>query len=188
MSTRATTPPAELAVSLAAAKETLRIDASDTSLDASITRWIKGVTREAEHQLGRSLINQGWRLSLDAFPDAFRLDHPPIVSIQSIQYFDVDNTLQTLDPADWLADIVTEPGFIVPGIGKAWPESYDRVHAVTVDYTAGYGATEESVPVNVQLYILARLAEQFDPSGREFKETAQSKFVERLLDRERTYA
>jgi uncharacterized phiE125 gp8 family phage protein len=187
MTTKSTTPPAALAVSLAAAKESLRIDAGDTALDASITLWIKGITLEAEHQLGRSLINQGWRLSLDAFPDALRLDHPPTVSVESVKYFDTNNVQQTLDPADYMVDKITEPGYIVPAAGKAWPDTFDRIHAVEVNYTAGYGSTEADVPVNVQLYVLARLVEQFDSTGREFKETAQSKFVERLLDRCRTY-
>jgi hypothetical protein len=61
------------------------------------------------------------------------------------------------------------------------------VHAVMVDYTAGYGPTADTVPACVQHYILARLAEQFDSTGREFKETAQSKYTERLLDRVRVY-
>lgn len=188
MTTKSTTPPVALAVTLAAARETLRIDQSDTSLDASIMLQIESITREAEHSLGRSLISQGWRLSVDSFSDALRLDHPPIIGVESIKYFDATNTLQTLDPADYMVDSVSEPGYVAPGMGKAWPETSDRMHAVTVDYTAGYGATPASVPAEVRHYILARLAEQFDSTGREFRETAQSRFVERLLDRCRVYS
>lgn len=188
MSTRSTTAPAALAVTLEAAKQTLRIDDSDTSLDVVITLQIKAITRDAEHALGRSLISQGWRLSLDAFPDALRLDHPPIVSVSSVSYFDTNNQLQTLYPADYVLDKVSEPGYLVPAQGRAWPETADRVHAVTVNYVAGYGAAADDVPAEIQLYILARLAEQFDASGREFKETTQSRFVERLLDRCKVYS
>ncbi len=65
MTTRKITPASALAVSLAAAKTTLRIEQSDTSLDASITLWLKGITLQCEHALGRSLVAQGWRLSID---------------------------------------------------------------------------------------------------------------------------
>ncbi len=181
------TPPAALAVSLAAVRETLRMEAGDTSLDLTLTRWVKAITLVCEHAIGRSLITQGRRLTLDAFPDALRLDQPKTISVQSIQYYDTDNALQTLDPQDYYADLVTEPGYIVPAAGAAWPATYDRVNAVIVDYTCGYGATEASVPANVQTYILTRMAELFDPVTREFKETSQSRFVERLLDQATVY-
>lgn len=181
------TAPTELAVSLAAVRETLRMEADDTSLDLTLTRWVKAITLVCEHAIGRSLITQGRRLTLDAFPDAMRLDQPKTISVQSVKYYDVDNVLQTLDPADYYADMVTEPAYIVPAAGCAWPETYVRVNAVQVDYTCGYGATEASVPANVQTYILARMAELFDPVTREFKETSQSRFVERLLDQATVY-
>ncbi len=187
MTTRQITPAVALAVSLADAKTTLRIEQSDTSLDASITLAIEGITLECEHQLGRSLVHQGWRLSLDRIGDAIRLDHPPIASVQSLAYYDAAGVLQTLHPDDYFVDLVSEPGYIVPAVGKAWPETFDRAHAVTVDYTAGYGATSANVPRNVQFYILAKLAEQFDAATREFKDTAQSKYLDRLLDRVRCY-
>lgn len=188
MSTRRTTPPAALAVSLQSAKDSLRIMAGDTLLDSLITLEIKAITLEAEHQLGRSLVTQGWRLTLDRFDDALRLDYGPIMSVQSIKFYDSTNTLQTLDPADYFVDSASVPGYIVPAIAKTWPATFARINAVIVDYTAGYGATDETVPHNVQMYILARLAEQFDSTGREFKDTPQSRFADRLLDRSRTYA
>ncbi len=187
MTTRSTTPAAAQAVTLEAAKQTLRIDESDTALDLAITGLIAAITEEAEHKTNRSFVTQGWRLSLDSFPDALRLDHPPIVAVTSVRFYDVNNVLQTLDPADYLVDSVSEPGYVMPAPGRAWPATFDRAHAVIVDYTAGYGSTPATVPACVQQYILARLAEQFDSTGREYKETAQSRFVDGLLDRVRVY-
>lgn len=188
MSTRRTTPPAALAVSLQSAKDSLRIMAGDTALDSLITLAIKAITLEAEHQLGRSLVTQGWRLTLDAFQQALRLDFAPVSGVTSIKYYDAANALQTLHPDDYTVDTASEPGYVVPAPGKAWPATYSRVNAVEVEYLAGYGASEDDVPANIQSYILVRLAEQFDSTGREFKETPQSRFAERLLDVSRTYA
>ncbi|ATQ77899.1 hypothetical protein CR152_27890 [Massilia violaceinigra] len=185
MTSRQTTPPAQLAVSLEAAKLQLRETTAD--LDASITLSLKGITRECEHQIGRALISQGWQLALPAFEDALRLERAPLIAVQSVSYYDVNNVLQVLAPEAYYVDAVTEPGYIVPAAGATWPETYARRNAVVVEYTCGYGLTAASVPENVQLYILARLSEQFDPATREFKATSQSMYVDRLLDACRVY-
>ena len=185
MSIEQITPPAVLAVSLAHAKETLRI--THGALDATITLWLESITEEAEHAVGRSFINQGWRLTLDRFGDAIRLSSPPTVSVESLKYFDADNAEQTLDPADYFVDTKSLPGFIVPAVGKAWPPTYDRPNALTVEYTCGYGPTDVRVPKCVKQYILARLIDQFDAATGEFKETPRSKYIDRLLDRVRVY-
>ncbi|CUI04682.1 hypothetical protein BN2497_4141 [Janthinobacterium sp. CG23_2] len=185
MTSRQITPPVELAVSLEAAKLQLRETSSD--LDASIELWLKGITRECEHQTGRTLIKQTWQTALPAFDDAIRLEGAPLIAVQSVKYYDAGNVLQTLAPEAYYADAVTEPSYIVPAGGAAWPATYARPNAVIVEYTCGYGLTAAAVPENIQLYILARLCEQFDPATREFKATAQSMYVDRLLDACRVY-
>lgn len=187
MSIEQIAPPAALAVSLALAKETLRI--THNALDATITLWIESITEEAEHAVGRSFINQRWRLTLDGFNhgEALRLSSPPLVSVERIKFADVDNVIRTLDPADYFVDTKSLPGYIVPAVDRDWPETYDRVNAVTVDYTCGYGLTDAAVPKGAKQYILYRLAEQFDPATAEFKATARSVYAERLLDRIRVY-
>jgi uncharacterized phiE125 gp8 family phage protein len=182
---RLITPPAALAVLLADAKANLRIDGTDQ--DALITAWIEGITAHAEHLTGRSFINQTWRVTLDRFPDAIELPNPPLASIVDVAYQYVDGVVQILDPADYLVDTESEPGFIVPGHNMSWPLTYDGINTVAVQYVAGYGETHESVPNGIKLYIMATLAQQFDPAMRPEKETTQSVFTERLLDRYRVY-
>ncbi|HEY0062994.1 MAG TPA: hypothetical protein VGC21_12800 [Telluria sp.] len=187
MTTRRITGPVELAVSLVLAKDTLRIAQSNTALDAAITLCLQSITQECEHQIGRALINQQWRVSVDWFTDSIRLDHPPIVSVQSVKFYDENGEIQTLDPADYYVDSVTEPGYVIPAGGRSWPATQDRVHAVAVDYTAGYGPTEASVPACAKQYILYRLAEQFDPATGEFAKTSRSEYADRLLDPLKVY-
>lgn len=185
MATVQIAPPAALAVSLALAKQTLRI--THSALDESITLWIESITEEAEHAVGRSFINQRWRLTLDEFGDAIRLSGPPLVSVESIRYFDEDNVQRTLDPLDYFVDKDQLPGFIVPAPDRAWPATCDKPNALVVEYTCGYGPTFASVPKCAQQYILYRLAEQMDPATGEFKATSRSVYAERLLDRIRVY-
>jgi len=175
-----------MAVTLADAKDTLRIDQGDTAMDAQLAIWIAGITAEAEHETARAFVNRPMRVTLETFPDAIRLSSPTF-SVESIMFVDANEQQQTLGPDDYYADTVTEPGYVVPARGKVWPATAARVNAVTVDYTAGYGPDATTVPPGARLYILARLAEQWDPLVKEFKETVKSNFVGRLLDGLRVY-
>jgi uncharacterized phiE125 gp8 family phage protein len=173
--------PAELAVSLAEAKTNLRIEQDDSTLDPLLTTYINGIVAEAEHQTGMCFINRPMRVTLDRFPDAIRLAAPTF-SVESVKFFDPDGAEQTLDPQDYYADKVTEPGYVVPGSGRSWPRTACGLNVVSVDFIAGHGPDSASTPACVKLYVLARLAQQWDPADREFKDTEPSRFIERLLD------
>lgn len=186
MTTREISPPATLAVTLAEAKGQLRIDQDETAFDAQLTIWIAGITKEAEHQTRRMFVNRSMRVTLDRFEPAIRLSVPTF-SVESVKFIDADSIERTLKPVDYYVDKVTEPGFVMPAVGKAWPVPAARPNAVTVDYTAGSGPDATATPAAAKLYILARLTELWDPVVKEFKETARSNFTARLLDSLRSY-
>jgi uncharacterized phiE125 gp8 family phage protein len=188
MTTRLISAPAALAVDIADAREALGMERADSSMDGRLIRWLKGIIAAAEHETGRAFITQNWRLTLDSFPEAedggagsFRLNHAPLASI------DTDGAQQTLDPQDYTADTVSEPGYAVPAEGTTWPAEADRINAVWVDFTAGYGASHESVPENVKLYILAKLVELIDPATKVERATPQTTFIDHLLDSVKVY-
>jgi uncharacterized phiE125 gp8 family phage protein len=194
MTTRLIVPAAALAVSMAEAKESLRIEVDNDSLDASIIRWVKGITAAAEHATGRAFIHQQWRETLDTFPflqsgsaGPIELAHAPTATVERVRFMDVDGVWQTLHPQDYIVDVISEPGYIVPASDKAWPETKDQINAVMIDYTAGYGPTDADVPETVKLYILARLVGQMDPATRMERDSVQSEFTDRLLDAVRVY-
>lgn len=180
MTARQITPPASLAVTLEAAKWNLRIDGDQ--MDGLITTWIEGITAAVEHELGRALILQDWRVTLDAFPVAIRLEMPPVALVRSVKYIDPAGVLQTMDIADYVTDRVSEPGYVLPAPGKSWPATAAQVNAVMVDYTCGYGDTMESIPANVRLYILAKLETDHGPRSQTTGSLAQSDRLSRLLD------
>lgn len=177
--------PVALAVSMTEAKQTLRIDADDTAFDMLLEIWIRGVTAEAEHTTQCCFVNRPMRVTLDGFSAAVRLASP-VFSVQSVKYSASDGVQQTLDPQDYFADRVSRPGYVVPAVGKAWP-STAAINAVVVDFTAGYGVDASTVPDCARLYILARLAEQWEPSTKDFKATSQSQYITRLLDPIKVY-
>ncbi len=186
MTMRELSPPAVLAVTLAEAKDQLRIDQSDTAFDAQLAIWIQGITEEAEHATKRVFVNRPMRVTLDQFAPSIRLSAPTF-SVESIKFVDVGGQERTLDPADYFADLVTRPGYVMPQVGKAWPETLARANTVTVDFTGGHGPDASTVPASARLYILSRLTEQWDPMVKEFKETVRGNFTKRLLNKLKVY-
>lgn len=186
MTTNLVLPAAGLAVTIAEARENLRV--GDEISDGLVEAWIRGVTSYAEHETGRSILRQEWEVTLDTLPPAIRLLHPPIIEVISLKFFDVAGQQQQLDPQDYLVDVKSAPGWIVPAPGLTWPATLDRVNAVEVRFASGYGEQSSDTPDGLRLFILAKLVEQFDPAIRPERETVQATFIDSLLDRYKVYA
>ena len=127
--------------------------------DARIASLITGFRLEAEQITGRSLATNTYQIKLDKFPHEIRLLWPPIVSVQSVQYVDTNGTTQTLSSALYVVDSHSAPGWILPAANTDWPDTYDTANAVTVNYTAGYGA---AAPETVRLWLSNRIREKID--------------------------
>jgi uncharacterized phiE125 gp8 family phage protein len=178
MSTRMIVPPAAMAVSIEAARRSAR--ASGTSLDDELSDKVQAYTEEAEHKTRRAFITQTWAVTLDEFPAAIKLAHPPIVNVLSVQFYDIDGTSQTLDPQDYQVDNSSEPGYIVPAPGRTWPETAQRINAVEVQYTCGYGESPDAVPAAIRQYILGMVENDYYPSPG-------AQYLPRLLERAKVY-
>lgn len=163
-------PPAALAVSIASARNSARVDGSDRDEEISIA--VRGIIAKAEHLTGRAIINRTIRITLDAFPVLKGGGHGPICSEKSplssvvaVKFIGLDGIERTLDPADYIVDTVSEPGWIAPAPGTTWPATLDRINAVNVDVICGYGPTDATTPDAFKDYILARTWERFAPAG-----------------------
>ena len=175
-----------LAVPLAKARENLRVDGE--YMDALITTWLSGIIADAEFQLGQCLMEQTWEVHLDRFPTPIPLPHPvlSVDDVASITYLDANGIGQTLAPAAYQLVRSEYKSSLVPARGMVWPSSAD-VCTPVVTVKCGYGNTPDKTPANIQLYLLAKLVEQFDPATRSERDTVQSTFIDRLLDACRTY-
>jgi uncharacterized phiE125 gp8 family phage protein len=190
MSTSQVSAPVAMAVSMSDVAEALRLDADVlAALTITLGLTVRAITQEAEHKIQRSLINRSMRVTLDRFPagGAIRLDRGPVSEDPTVEFRDIAGEMQTLDPQDYEIDNSGLPSWIVPAVGKAWPETMERLNSVTVDYTAGYGTTADAVPECARQYILLRLLDLWDPTSRKFGETAASVFADSLLDSLKVY-
>jgi len=180
--------PAEEPVTLAEAKVQCSVDGAE--FDALLNGIIAAVRQRAEHETGRALVTQTRELVLDAFPRAFILRGAPVQSLVSVKYLDADGAEQTLDPQDTLLDKDSEPGYLVPAYGKAWPESYPVPNAVRVRYVCGYGGAA-SVPSAIKTWMLLAINSLFEQRGAfvtgAITATLPDRFWGSFLDRYRLY-
>ncbi|MDC8756257.1 head-tail connector protein [Janthinobacterium fluminis] len=195
-----TVAPTELAVDLAAARANMRIDGDH--MDGLLTLWLKGIIMVLEHEIDQCIMEQTWAVRLDVFPGispwsvggtdsgrvsaAIALPHP-VLAVTSVKYLDIAGVEQTLAPSAYKLVVQRYQSYLIPKLGTRWPATANEADAVVVSVQCGYGSTSASTPENVQLYILAKLVEQFDPATRLERDTVQSVFIDRLLDACRSY-
>lgn len=150
-------PPASEPVELAAAKAHARVYVDDD--DDELTAFIVAARQMTEKATKRQLVSAEWKLVLPCFPGGayFELPRPPLVSVDSITYYDLDDVEQTLDSAVYRAVTLGHYGSVHLKYGQDWPATYSRPDAVTVTYTAGYGDAA-AVPAVLKQGIMMRVA------------------------------
>jgi uncharacterized phiE125 gp8 family phage protein len=155
------TPPAVEPISLSEAKAHLRV--SHTNDDTLIAMYIRAVREYLEGPygfLGRALVTQTWRLTLDEFPlNEIKIPLPPLRSISSIAYDDTAGNEQIIDSDDYYVDSASEPGWVVPV--SAWPTPIESINTVRIDFVAGYPPgtgspvdLAENIPFNIKAGML----------------------------------
>jgi uncharacterized phiE125 gp8 family phage protein len=84
-------------------------------------------------------------------PSAWALILPrfPLLSIDSLNYYDGNDVLQTLDPSAYVLDSNSEPPRLAPVSGSYWPSVSYRPNSVQVSIQAGY-ATVEQIPATAK--------------------------------------
>lgn len=160
ISYRETSSPTIEPVTLAQAKQHLRIDYTDD--DSYIASLITAARQFIENKTNMAIFNRSMILSMDAFPWpgwsdttgstahdyylayfykglAIKLPFPRAVSVQSISYLLNDGvTWQTLSPNFYHVDLESEPARITPYPSNTWPYQQNYIPGqVKVLYTAG---------------------------------------------------
>ncbi len=148
-----------------------------TPFDGKLASMISAAREECEAATNRAFVTQTLKFTLPNFPRlwcgyypgwGYIMDHatwpsvqdpkrrriielprPPLISVVSIDYYDLDNTLQTVDPADYIVVGGNQPAQIQP-INNAWPDTYLREDAVQITFQCGYeGSGSPTVPTDV---------------------------------------
>jgi len=151
MALKLITAPLVEPVTLAEARAHLR--ATTTDEDALIQGWIAAARERAEDITHRRFITQTWDLVLDGFPSQFEMPNAPLVSVTSVKYLDEDDVEQTLASSAYQVDAVNQPGRILPAVNGEWPDTSEKINAVTVRFVCGYGLAA-AVPFAIKAAML----------------------------------
>lgn len=148
------TPPPDEPITTAEAMAHLRLDEDDATM---LPIYLSAAREHAERFTGRTIARQTIEVAFDAFPAAeIELPHSPVMSIQSVDYTGADGADATLDPGAYVLDDYSEPQWLLPVIGSAWPATQSVINAVRVRYVAGYGEGKP-LPAPIRAAILLTL-------------------------------
>lgn len=128
------------------AKVPLRLTTSTD--DDYVDRLVLVAKNWVENHTHRTAVKSTYRLNFDRFPAEIFIPQVPVVSVDSVKYFDNDGDQQTLSSDNYQVDLNGEPGRIMPGFGFTWPAARTQYNSIEVLFDAGY-ADAASVPDDI---------------------------------------
>jgi uncharacterized phiE125 gp8 family phage protein len=139
-------PPAVEPVTLDDVCDHLRIDDEEQKNAQAImlTGLITAARMDAENKTGMAFVEQTLMLTTNHCRNFIELLRSPVIEIESVSYYDVNNVAVEIDAANYyhIAGPVGRVAFVW---GFAYPTLYTRPDAFSVRYRAGYQATSSPV-------------------------------------------
>jgi len=160
---RVTSAPTTHPITLDEAKAHLRVVSSDE--DDYIDSLIAAAHDYIASQQRRALCETTYSLTCDYWPVIFELPNPPVVSVSSISYVDLNGATQTLAASQYALDSASIPARVTPAYNVTWPTHRAQANAITMVYTAGY-ATVDDIPAGTKHAMKILVSHWFE--NREF--------------------
>ena len=109
-----------------------------------------------------ALTMQGWRLTLDAWPDGpLMLPLAPVSAVTALTVAAGDGAPQTVDAALYETALAGDAPRLLAKPGMSLPQPATRLDGIAIDFTAGYGAAGD-VPPPLKQALLLLLAQWFE--------------------------
>lgn len=160
------TAPAEL-VTGADLREHCRLDeeGEDDDLDGKLDAAVAAI----ETATGRVIRARRFKIDAPCFPlcgDCMLIPKPPLISLESIKYYDEDGAQQTLRDltaspqveGDVIVRITEDMTEVHLAPDASWPSTQRRINAVEVIFEAGY----EELPADLKQAILQLAAHMYE--------------------------
>jgi len=146
-------------VSVADAKAHLRID--HDSEDELIAGLIRAAREEVEQTTGIAMLEQGWRLAVDAVPESgvLLLRRRPVREVASVTLYGSEGEASLVDPGDYQLDTLSRPARL-HFAGR--PAGLRAMNGVEVDFTAGFGEAATDVPDLLKRAVLTLVAHWYE--------------------------
>lgn len=75
---------------------------------------------------------------------------PPLQSIDAVNYVNAQGVSRLLDAGAYQIVKGRFGSWITPAYGKNWPSVRNQPDAITIEFTAGYGETEQDIPAAIR--------------------------------------
>lgn len=157
-----TVEPALEPVTLPEAKAHMRL--GHDSEDDLVSGLIRAARDEVERTTGTALIDQSWRLVLDAWPrnDVVALTPHPVREILSVTVYGSEGEASLVDPSACRLDGHARPA-------RLWlaerPAPGAALNGIEIDFRAGFGEAGTDVPDMLKRVILMLVAHWFEFRG-----------------------
>ncbi|WP_187970197.1 head-tail connector protein [Aquibium microcysteis] len=154
-----TVPPGAEPLTLADCKAHLRLAADDE--DELLAGLIRAAREEVETQTGVAMIDQDWRLVLDAWPAGgiVPLTRHPVKQVLSVTLRGADGEATVMDPAGYRLDGLSRPA-------RLWVETRPApgapLNGVEIDFRAGFGEAGPDVPDVLKRAMLLLVAHWYE--------------------------
>lgn len=175
--TTVTTAVASEIVTSNEVKANSRIDGTDD--DTLIGTLISAARAAAEQATQQAIGSQTRKLLTSSFCDLYL--HPPVTSITSITYTDVDGASQTLSSSVYYLDESGLWPVVRLKTGQSWPSLYSQRGVVAVTYVCGY--TSATAPQDLKRWVIMAAGAMYENRETDAERPASPlQFAERLLD------
>lgn len=135
-------------LTLAEAKLWLKV--SQALTDAEVADLQRECLEAGEKHTQRTWLTGTFTLRLPGWPSdgEIVIPRPPLVSVEAVKYYDVDGVERTLSAALYRVTASRTAGRVTLKSTSEWPDLEDdaRPFPVSVEFTAGYGATGAALP------------------------------------------
>lgn len=129
--------------------------------DTALELYAAIATRASEDYTEKLFITRTVTASRDDFARTLYLPSWPVQSVTSVEYRDSDGNTQTIDAANYTADLNKDPASITFRSAYDFPSTDDEPNAITVTFVAGYGSASD-VPQAVRGAILLHTGTLFE--------------------------
>lgn len=155
-------PPDVEPISLAQAKNWLRIDHSDE--DELILALIASARLVVESASGRMLISQTWRLVLDAWPvNEIVVPLAPVRQVLALRTLSSDGSASVVPASDYLADTSGGRGRVRFSVAPPAPER--KIGGCEIDLEIGFSASAQGVPETLKTAMRLLIARWYEHRG-----------------------
>jgi uncharacterized phiE125 gp8 family phage protein len=146
-------------VTVSEAKSFLRLGGS--SEDALIEGLIRAAREDVERSAGLALIDQTWRLALDAVPrsDVVMLMRHPVKEIIAVTAYGTEGEASLVGAGDYQADLMSRPARL---FFRRRPEPMRAMNGLEIDFRAGFGEAGTEVPDLLRRAMLVLVAHWYE--------------------------